>query len=93
MQTGRADAPTHLHPMAMNGPQARRREFNAALAELSRKLDFAIVDVDRLLKTAGLAAQLGAVQFPPERDEPVNQEIFRVIAREAFQMMKALEVF
>jgi hypothetical protein len=93
MLTGRADEPTHRHQLATNGPQARRREFNAALAGLSHKLDFAIVDVDRLLKTAGLAAQLGTLQFPPERDEPINQEIFRVIAREAFQMMKELEVF
>jgi hypothetical protein len=93
MLTGGADGLIERPQTATNSPQARRCEFNAALAELSPKLGFSIVDVDRLLKTAGFGAQLGSVQFPPERDEPVNQEIFRIIAREAFQMMRQLEVF
>jgi hypothetical protein len=93
MLTGSADALAPQHQTATHTPQARRREFNIALAELSPKLDFAIVDVDRLLKTAGVVAQLGSLQFPPERDESVNQEIFRIIAHEAFLMMRKLAVF
>jgi hypothetical protein len=93
MLTGDAHGPTRPAQTSTVAPQARRRDFNVALAELAHKLDFAVVDVDRLLKTAGIAAQLESLQFPPERDEPVNEAIFRIIAQEAFQMMRELEVF
>jgi hypothetical protein len=93
MLTGSADDLSPKHQTATQSPQARRREFNLALAELAPKLDFAIVDVNRLLKTAGIAAQVGSAQFPPERIESVHQEIFRIIAHGAFQMMRELAVF
>lgn len=63
----------------------RTREFNVALAELSRKLDFPIVDVDRIMKKAGVGAQKDFAHFSPE--------LTPVIAREAFAVMSDLRVF
>jgi len=67
-------------------PQAKRnREFYIALAELSRKLDFPIVDVDRVLKKAGIGRQLDFAHFTPEQHE--------VLAREAFSIARDIGVF
>ena len=56
-----------------------RRAFNIALKDLSRKLDFSIVDVDRVLKKAGVNAQLDFAHFPAELYPPVAQETFRIM--------------
>jgi hypothetical protein len=67
-------------------PMARRtREFNVALAELSRRLDFPIVDVDRILKKAGVAGQKDFAHFP--------LELAPVVAKEAFGVMSDLGIF
>jgi hypothetical protein len=67
-------------------PHARRlREFNIALWELSRKLDFAVVDVDRILKCAGTSSQTEFAHFLPQHN------LF--IAHEAFRIMRDLGIF
>lgn len=45
----------------------RRREFNIALAELSNKLDFPILDVDRIAKQVGIGGQADFVHYSPEQ--------------------------
>lgn len=71
----------------------RRREFNLALEDLSRELGFTIVDVDRILSEADLGPQSGSIQFPPEQEQPGTQVFFRIIAREAFHVMKGLGIY
>jgi hypothetical protein len=90
------DDSTHPSEPAQDERQtqmARRRVFNAKLEELSRQLGFHIVDVDRILKRAGLGMKGNAIDFPPEREEPTSHEAFRAIAHEAFRMMGELGVF
>ena len=66
-------------------PAARRMIFNIALAELSRDLDFYIVDIDRVLKRAGVNTMVDFAHFPAELYPPVAQE--------AFEIMQDLRVF
>ena len=78
--------PTHNYQFVKNPHWLRRREFYLALVELSRKLDFAIVDVDRILKKVGiLEAQVDFSHFP--------MEAYRPIGEEAFKIMRDLDVF
>jgi len=74
----------HSYQFVRDPLAKRTREFNVALAELSRKLDFPIVDVDRIVKKAGIEGQKDFAHFSPE--------LFPVIAREAFEVMRDLRV-
>lgn len=76
---------THNYQLVKHSMAKRAREFNLALVELSRKLDLSIVDVDRALKRAGVSGQVDYAHFPPE--------LYPAVAREAFRVMKDLEVF
>ena len=76
----------HNYQLIQNSQEMRRREFNLALVDLSRKLDFAIVDVDRTLKKAGLAdTQLDFAHYP--------LGMYPLIAQETFRILQDLEVF
>ncbi len=64
----------------MNAAHAsRRREFAIALAELSARLAFPVVDVDRLLKSEGVKEQVDFAHFPVERMQPIGAEFHRII--------------
>lgn len=63
----------------------RTREFNIALAELSRRMDFPIVDVDRIVKKAGIGGQKDFAHFPVDQ--------VPVVANEALGVMTDLKVF
>lgn len=63
----------------------RTREFNVALAELSRKLDFPIVDMDRILRRAGIGGQKDFAH--------ISAELFPVVAGEAYAVMSDLKLF
>ncbi|MGH8070005.1 MAG: hypothetical protein ACRERE_33130, partial [Candidatus Entotheonellia bacterium] len=91
--TNESNYPSHAENAAADSPMVRRCTFNAKLRELSQQLDFAIVDVDLILKRAGLGMKGSAVNFPPEREEPSVHGAFRAIAQEAFRMMSDLGVF
>lgn len=58
---------------------ARRREFAIALAELSARMNFPIVDVDRILKTQGVQEQVDFAHFPLERQAPIGAEFHRIM--------------
>jgi hypothetical protein len=76
---------THNYQIVKH-PHARRlREFNIALWELSRQLDFAVVDVDRILKCAGTRSQTEFAHFLPQHN------LF--IAHEAYRIMRDLDIF
>jgi hypothetical protein len=71
---------THNYQFIKNSPSIRRREFNLALVELSRKLDFSIVDVDRILKRAGIQeTQVDFAHYPEEAYQPIGREAFRIM--------------
>jgi hypothetical protein len=60
-------------------PPLRQREFVVALAELSRALDYSIVDVDRIAKRFGIQAPLDFGQLPLELNLLLAREVVRII--------------
>jgi hypothetical protein len=77
---------THCYQFVKDPHNLRRLEFNLALAELSRKLDFPIVDVDRIVKRVGMSnLQVDFGHLPPKAYEPIG--------REAFGIMRELKIF
>jgi hypothetical protein len=69
----------HNQQFLGESPGLRRLEFNLALTELSRKHDFSIVDVDRILKRIGTGAQSDWDSVQPEAYLPVAQEMYRTM--------------
>lgn len=63
----------------------RTREFNVVLAELSRKLDFPIVDVDRIVKKVGVGGQKDFAHFSVAHAP--------MVAAEALGIMNDLKIF
>jgi hypothetical protein len=77
---------THNYQYVRDPHSLRRREFNMALVELSQKLDFPILDVDRVLKRTGISAtQMDFAHSPAEAYGPVSSQ--------AFGIMRELGVF
>jgi hypothetical protein len=76
---------THNYQCVKRSDSRRWREFNIALMELSRDLDFPIVDLDRVLRRFGIRGHLTAAHFTPRANV--------LIAREAFRIMRDLGVF
>jgi hypothetical protein len=72
----------HTYQLVKNPQSLRWREFSVALYELSRQLDFAVVDLDRILKLAGVRSQMEFAHFSPEMNWTVGQEIFRILERQ-----------
>lgn len=70
--------PTHNYQLVKTVHSVRRRQFTIALTELSRDLDFPIVDVDKILKTAGVADQVDFAHFPVDRMMPIGAEVYRI---------------
>ena len=58
----------------------RRRRFNLTLDELSRELNFSIVNMDRILKGEGIREQVDFAHWPWDRLQPVAHETFRIIS-------------
>jgi len=76
--------PTHNYQLVRTAHDVRRREFTIALAELSKELDFPIVDVDRILKTVGVAEQVDFAHFPVDRMIPIGAEVYRILDATGF---------
>ena len=57
----------------------RRRQFNLMMTDLSRELDFSIIDVDKILKSLGVKEQVDFAHWPIDRFEPVAREVYRVM--------------
>lgn len=85
MLTVEPGALTHNYQFIRNPPTMRWRELNLALIELSRRLDFSIVDLDRILKRAGIDRMRHFAHFPPE--------YYRAVAQEVFGIMQDLKIF
>ena len=69
----------HNLQLVKNFPPQRRREFVVALAELSRALDFSIVDVDRIGKRFGIQAQVDFGHLPAELSLLIAREVVRIL--------------
>jgi tetratricopeptide (TPR) repeat protein len=70
---------THNYQFVKRPESLRRREFNLALVELSRKLNFWIVDIDKVLKQTRTKNMVDFAHFPVELYQPIGQEVFRIL--------------
>lgn len=70
---------THNYSMIKQPDTARRRAFTIALSELSRELDFDVVDVDRILKLGGVQGQVDFAHFSEAQFAPIAAEAFRIL--------------
>jgi len=70
---------TYDYRFRQNSNMMRRREFNLALYDLSRELDFSIIDVDKLLKRDGVREQVDFAHWPIEQFKPIAQEMFNIL--------------
>jgi hypothetical protein len=70
---------THSYRLRPNPDGLRRREFNIALAELSRQLGFHVVDVDRALKRYGIDSQQDFDHIPADAGRPIAVEALRIL--------------
>lgn len=72
-------SPLHNYQFSANAPILRRRKFDLALRDLSRDLDFHILDVDRVLKCETVEGQVDAGHFPLDKMRPLAAEGFRIL--------------
>ena len=78
---------THNYQFVKRPESLRRREFNLALVELSRKLNFWIVDIDKVLKQTRTKNMVDFAHFPVQLYQPIGQEVFRILEElEIFQV-------
>ncbi len=59
--------------------RTRRREFALGLIELSQKMDFSIVDADRILKGVGVSGLGDFVKYMPNHKKAIGEEFVRVL--------------
>jgi len=71
--------PTHNYQLVRQPSVTRRREFHIALMDLSKRLNFHVVDVDRVLKRDGVEEQVDFAHFTAEGMKPVGAEFYRVL--------------
>jgi len=70
---------TYNYQFTRNAQVIRRKEFDLMLWDLSRDLDFSVVDIDKILKQLGVKEQVDFAHWPLDRFEPVAKEVFRVM--------------
>lgn len=71
--------PTHNYQLVRQASVTRRREFHVALMELSKRLNFHIVDVDRVLKREGVEDQVDFAHFTADGMRPIGAEFHRIL--------------
>lgn len=59
--------------------RTRRRDFAGALVDLSRELDFSIVDVDRAIKGVGMEGMVDFVKFGPLQRRAIAETFVQVL--------------
>lgn len=72
---------THNYQFVNNSQSMRGRELYLALIDLSRELDFHIVDVDRVLKKAGVSKQTDFAHFLSEHSSAIAAEAHRILVQ------------
>jgi hypothetical protein len=71
--------PTHNYQLVREAKVIRRREFHIALMDLSKKLNFHVVDVDRILKRDGVQEQVDFAHFSVEGMQSIGAEFYEVL--------------
>jgi hypothetical protein len=71
---------THSYRLIKNADSMRRREFDIALAELSKAHDFDVIDVDRILKLGGIHEQVDFAHPSEQQFAPLAREAHRILA-------------
>ena len=71
--------PTHNYRFTSNNQVLRRRQFDLALRDMSRELDFYILDVDKALKLTNVSKQIDFAHFPVEYMKPIALEAYRIL--------------
>jgi hypothetical protein len=69
----------HNYQFVKNCHAMRRREFYLAMVELSRQLDFTLIDSDRILKRAGVSMQIDFGHPIPAFNPLIAREVVRII--------------
>ena len=59
--------------------RVRRRSFNLALTDLARRLDFPILDVDRITKQHGISGQADYVHYTPQQKKWISREFAELV--------------
>ncbi len=73
------------YKLSHNPHRTRRREFGLALVELSREMDFSIVDVDRVVKGLGVSGLGDFVKFATPQMKAIGAEVLDILReREVF---------
>ena len=71
---------TILQNSLANSPdRTRRREFAHSLTELSRDLEFPVLDVDSVVKGVGVAGMEDFVKFGPPQRRAIGKELVRIL--------------
>lgn len=76
--------PVHNYQLLNQAHSRRRRDFHLALVELSRNMNFHVIDLDRSLKRQGVRQQVDFAHFPVEG--------MSAIAEQAYGIFRELEV-
>jgi hypothetical protein len=72
-------SPLHNYQLHNQAHMTRRREFNIALNELSARLGFHVVDIDRLLKMQGVREQIDFAHISTAAKLPIAHEGYRIL--------------
>jgi hypothetical protein len=74
------------YKISHNPHRTRRREFALALVELSREMDFSVIDVDRAIKGMGVSGLGDFVKFATPHMKAIAKEMVNVLQeREVFE--------
>jgi hypothetical protein len=71
--------PTHNYQFRPKAEVIRRRQFRFALQAMADREGFDLVDVDRVLKSAGIDEQLDFAHFPESSYPAVASEAYRIL--------------
>jgi hypothetical protein len=69
----------HNYQLVKNCHAIRRRQFHLAVVDLSRQLDVSVIDLDRVLKRAGVRMHVDFGHAPPVFNPLIAQEVVRMI--------------
>ena len=63
-----------------NSPnRLRRREFKEAFAYLGQRMEFPVLDIDRLAKASGISGQADFVHYTSDQKRLISQEFARIL--------------
>jgi hypothetical protein len=70
---------THTWQLVRHLLPIRYRELHVSLCELSRKLDFIVVDLDRILKRCRIRTEIRMTRLNPQQNQLVIRELFDIL--------------